>query len=304
LKNKKSTEREGNLEGEALSRVLERASVLVTALPYITRYAGKTIVVKYGGNAMLDTSLKAAVTQDIVLLRAVGFRPILVHGGGPEISELMRRVGKQPEFVGGLRVTDRETVELVEMVLVGKVNTSIVSLINQQGGLAVGVSGKDAQLIVAEKREGAAVDLGFVGDVQKINPQLLLSLCDAGYIPVVSSVGAGLDGESYNINADHVAGEIAAAVGATKLIVLTDVAGVFSNPKDSGTLLPEVSVSQAKSLIADGVADRGMIPKLEACIRAVEGGVQRSHIIDGRVPHSVIMEVFTDSGVGTMVLPD
>ena len=280
----------------------KRAAVLVQALPYITRYAGKTIVVKYGGNAMLDNDLKAAVTQDIVLMRAVGFRPILVHGGGPEISELMRRVGKQPEFVGGLRVTDEDTVDLVEMVLVGKVNTSIVALINRQGGKAVGLSGKDARLIVASKRHDASIDLGYVGDVEQINGGVLDSLAEAGYIPVVSSVGADLDGQSLNINADSVAGEIAAAVGATKLIMLTDVAGVLANSKDPESLLSEVSVDQARELIRTGVADRGMIPKLEACITAVEAGVDRAHIIDGRVPHSVLMEVLTDHGVGTMVM--
>ncbi|HET6382069.1 MAG TPA: acetylglutamate kinase [Armatimonadota bacterium] len=282
----------------------ERAAVLVEALPYITRYAGKIIVVKYGGAAMLDDRLKEAVTQDITLMRAVGFRPVLVHGGGPEISDLMRRLGKQPEFVGGLRVTDRETVELAEMVLVGKVNTSIVALINRQGGRAVGLSGKDARLIVASKRFGAEIDLGFVGDVEQINPELLLTLSEAGYIPVVSSVGAGLDGESYNINADHVAGAIAAAITASKLIVLTDVIGVLQDPSDPSSLLSEVGVTQARELIRTGVADRGMIPKLEACITAVGAGVERAHIIDGRVPHAVVMEVLTNRGVGTMIVPD
>ena len=278
--------------------------MLVEALPYITRYAGKIIVVKYGGAAMLDDRLKEAVTQDITLMRAVGFRPVLVHGGGPEISDLMRRLGKQPEFVGGLRVTDRETVELAEMVLVGKVNTSIVALINRQGGRAVGLSGKDARLIVASKRFGAEIDLGFVGDVEQINPELLLTLSEAGYIPVVSSVGAGLDGESYNINADHVAGAIAAAITASKLIVLTDVIGVLQDPSDPSSLLSEVGVTQARELIRTGVADRGMIPKLEACITAVGAGVERAHIIDGRVPHAVVMEVLTNRGVGTMIVPD
>lgn len=288
----------------SISPYREHANALIEALPYITRYAGKTIVVKYGGNAMLDNHLKAAVTQDIVLMRAVGICPVLVHGGGPEISELMTRVGKQPEFVGGLRVTDRETVELAEMVLVGKVNTSIVALINQQGGQAVGLSGKDARLIVAEKRANKAVDLGFVGDVQQINPAVIENLVSGGYIPVISSVGAGDDGESYNINADHVAGEIAAALRATKLIALTDVTGVLENPKDPSTLLSEIGVEKARELIRTGVADRGMIPKLESCITAVEGGVERAHIIDGRIPHAVLIEMFTDAGIGTMVRSD
>ncbi|MCA1596685.1 MAG: acetylglutamate kinase [Chloroflexi bacterium] len=274
---------------------------MVEALPYITRYAGKTIVVKYGGNAMLNEELKAAVTQDIVLMRTVGFCPVLVHGGGPEITDLMLRLGKQPEFIGGRRVTDQETVEIAEMVLVGKVNTSIVSLLNRQGGKAVGLSGKDAQLIRAARRDAGGVDLGFVGDVQQINPELLMSLAESGYIPVVSSVGEGDDGASYNINADNVAGEIAAEVKATKLIILTDVAGVLADPKDPGSLLGEINVEQARNLIATGAADRGMIPKIEACIRAVEAGVERAHIIDGRVPHAVLMEVLTDHGVGTMV---
>ena len=290
--------------GLDIRRLQERATVLTEALPYITHYAGKTIVVKYGGNAMLDNDLKAAVTLDIVLMQAVGFRPILVHGGGPEISDLMRRVGKRPEFVGGLRVTDEETVELVEMVLVGKVNTGIVTLLNQQGGRAVGLSGKDARLIVASKRDTGGVDLGFVGEVQQLNTQILDSLSRDGYIPVVSSVGADLEGQSYNINADHVAGEIAAALGATKLIMLTDVSGVRSDPEDPASVLSEIDVTTARRLIETGVADRGMIPKLEACITAIEGGVDRAHIIDGRIPHSVLMEVFTDHGVGTMVVGD
>ena len=282
-------------------QMLERARVLSEALPYITRYAGKTIVVKYGGNAMLDEELKRAVTQDIVLMRAVGFRPVLVHGGGPEISDLMQRVGKQPEFVGGLRVTDRDTVDLVEMVLVGKVNTGIVSMINQQGGRAVGLSGKDARLIVASKRVGTSVDLGFVGEVRQINADVVNTLSEAGYIPVISSVGAGDDGQSYNINADHVAGSIAASLHATKLIMLTDVSGVLADPSDPSSLLSEISVERSRDLIRSGAADRGMIPKLEACNTAVTAGVGRAHIIDGRVPHSVLMEIFTDHGIGTMI---
>ena len=277
------------------------ASVLIEALPYLRQFYGKTIVVKYGGNAMIDETLKAQVMQDIALLHYVGIRPILVHGGGPEISAMMKQMGHEPAFVGGLRVTDAETMEIVEMVLAGKTNKGIVSLLNKQGAKAVGLSGKDANLIQAYKMESPQGDLGYVGEVAKVNAELLTLLGEQGYIPVISSVAIGPDGESYNVNADHVAGHIAAAVGAAKLVVLTDVEGLYADYSDKSSLISEMDGAQAEAMIASGAAERGMIPKLEACIVAVEGGVPRAHLIDGRLPHALLIEIFTDAGIGTMV---
>lgn len=279
---------------------MTQAEVLIQALPYIKQYAGKTIVVKYGGNAMIDETLKSAVMQDIVLMRYVGLNPILVHGGGPEISEAMQRLGKTPEFVGGLRVTDAETMEIVEMVLTGKTNKGIVSHLNQQGGQAVGVSGKDGNLIQAE-RETTKGDIGFVGRVTQINPALIHTLTDAGYIPVISSVAIGSEGESYNVNADTVAGALAAALQASKLIVMTDVNGIYQDFSDKDSLISEMTAKDARQLITDGTVDKGMIPKIEACVSALAGGVERAHIIDGRTLHALLIEVFTDQGVGTMI---
>ncbi len=279
---------------------MTQAEVLIQALPYIKQYAGKTIVVKYGGAAMLDETLKAAVMQDIVLMRYVGINPIVVHGGGPEISEAMHRMGKEPQFVGGLRVTDAETMEIVEMVLAGKTNKGIVAHLNQQGALAVGLSGKDGNLIVAE-RETTKGDIGFVGRVTNINPALLHTLVGAGYVPVVSTVAIGKNGESYNVNADTVAGELAAALGATKLIMMTDVEGIYQDFADKESLIREMSVKDARQLITDGHVDRGMIPKVEACVTSVANGVERAHILDGRLPHALLIEIFTDQGLGTMI---
>lgn len=279
------------------------AAVLIEALPYLKEFSGKTIVVKYGGNAMIDETLKAQVMQDIALLHYVGVRPILVHGGGPEINALMKQMGHEPNFVGGLRVTDAATMEIVEMVLTGKTNKGIVSLLNKQGATAVGLSGKDANLIVAYKMDSARGDLGYVGEVAKVNPELLTLLSEQGYVPVISSVAIGPDGESYNVNADHVAGHIAAAVGASKLVMLTDVEGLYADYSDKSTLINEMDVAQAEAMIASGAAERGMIPKLEACIAAVEGGVPRAHLIDGRLPHALLIEIFTNAGIGTMVRP-
>jgi acetylglutamate kinase len=279
---------------------MTQAEVLIQALPYIKQYAGKTVVVKYGGAAMLDESLKAAVMQDIVLMRYVGINPIVVHGGGPEISDAMHRMGKEPQFVGGLRVTDAETMEIVEMVLAGKTNKGIVALLNQQGALAVGVSGKDGNLIVAE-RETTKGDIGFVGRVTQINPALLHTLVAAGYIPVISTVAIGKDGESYNINADTVAGELASALGAVKLVMMTDVEGIYQDFADKDSLIREMSAKDARQLITDGHVDKGMIPKVEACVIAVGGGVARASIIDGRLPHSLLIELFTREGIGTMI---
>ena len=277
------------------------ASVLIEALPYLRQFYGKTIVVKYGGNAMIDETLKAQVMQDVALLHYVGIRPILVHGGGPEINAMMKQMGHEPAFVGGLRVTDAETMEIVEMVLAGKTNKGIVSLLNKQGAKAVGLSGKDANLIQAYKMESPQGDLGYVGEVAKVNAELLTLLGEQGYIPVISSVAIGPDGESYNVNADHVAGHIAAAVQAAKLVILTDVEGLYADYSDKTSLISDMDSGQADAMIASGAAERGMIPKLQACIVAVEGGVPRAHLIDGRLAHALLIEIFTDAGIGTMV---
>ena len=284
-----------------MSYTSEEANILVQALPYIQRYYGKTIVIKYGGNAMVDEDLKRSVCRDVVLMHFVGMKPILVHGGGPEISAVMKKVGKEPTFVNGLRVTDAETMEIVEMVLAGKTNKGIVSIINNLGGKAVGLSGKDANLIVAEKTQGS-VDLGFVGKVSSINPAILTDLLEHGYIPVISSVAIGPQGESLNVNADHIAGEIAAEVKAAKLMMMTDVAGIYSDFSDKSTFISELSVADARKMIESKRIDEGMIPKVEACVTALAGAVERTHIIDGTMPHSLLMEVFTDTGIGTMIV--
>lgn len=277
------------------------ATVLIEALPYLKQFYGKTIVVKYGGNAMIHETLKQQVMQDIALLHYVGIRPILVHGGGPEISAVMKQMGHEPAFVGGLRVTDAETMEIVEMVLAGKTNKGIVALLNRQGAKAVGLSGKDANLIVAHKMDSGAGDLGYVGEVAQVNADILDLLSREGYIPVVSSVAIGMDGAGYNVNADHVAGHIAAAVHAEKLLILTDVDGLYRDFSDKSTLIGQMTLKDVEGMLADGSADRGMIPKLEACVTAVEAGVPRAHLIDGRLPHSLLIEIFTDTGIGTMI---
>ncbi len=278
-----------------------RAAVLTEALPYLRLFAGKTVVIKYGGNAMTDETLKSQVMQDIALLHYVGIRPVLVHGGGPEISGLMKRMGHEPAFVGGLRVTDATTMDIVEMALTGKTNKSIVALLNQQGARGVGLSGKDANLLVARKKTSPHGDLGFVGEVTKVNADLIHLLADNGYIPVLSSVAIGEDGHTYNVNADHAAGSIAAAVGAGKLIMLTDVDGLYRDYADKTSLISEMDTAEARAMLASGAADKGMIPKLEACIEALEAGVERAHLIDGRMPHAILIEVFTDTGIGTMI---
>ncbi|MCS7310844.1 MAG: acetylglutamate kinase [Armatimonadetes bacterium] len=286
-----------------MQEALKQANVLIQALPYMQRYAGKRFVIKYGGAAMVDEQLKAQVMQDIVLLRTVGIQPVLVHGGGKEVSEVMQRMGLQPRFAGGLRVTDAETMEIVEMVLAGTTNKGIVSLIHRAGGKAVGLSGKDGNLLVAKKLTPRGADIGYVGEVTQVNPEVIEVLSEAGYIPVISSVAIGEDGQSYNVNADHAAGAIAAALRAEKLIVLTDVPGVLANLQDSSSLISEMSITEAEELLRNGKAESGMAPKLEACITALRAGVTRAHIIDGRLPHAILMEVFTDHGVGTMVKP-
>jgi len=284
--------------------------VLVEALPYIKKFYGKTVVIKYGGHAMLNHDLKEAVLTDAVLMKYVGMHPVIVHGGGPEITGMLKRVGKESSFVGGLRVTDEETMEIVEMVLVGKINKEIVSKINRIGGRAVGLSGKDANLFEAVKKyrkvrtpEGGEelADIGFVGDISKVSPEIVATVIAEGYIPVVAPVAVGAEGESYNVNADYAAGRLAAALNADKLIILTDVEGIMSNRSDPNTLISVLRVDEVPTLIERGKIDGGMIPKVECCLDALSGGVKSTHILDGRVPHSILLEIFTDKGIGTMV---
>jgi acetylglutamate kinase len=283
----------------------ERASILAQALPYIKRYAGKTVVVKYGGAAMVNESLRSAVAEDLVLMAAVGIRAVLVHGGGPEIDAMLRRVGKEPVFVEGLRYTDEETMEIVQMVLAGKVNKDLVGLLQRAGGKALGLCGLDGGLLAAERRgtSGGKTDLGLVGEVVEVRAEVLRAAIDGGFIPVVATVAGGLGGDpkSYNVNADTAAADIAIALGAQKLVLLTDVPGILRDLKDSGTLIKELPRSGIEGLRKDGILSKGMIPKVECCARAVGGGVERAHIIDGRVPHSLLVELFSDAGIGTMI---
>ncbi|MDF5720489.1 MAG: acetylglutamate kinase [Rhizonema sp. PD37] len=277
-----------------------RVQVLSEALPYIQRFIGRTIVVKYGGAAMKDSNLKDKVIRDIVFLSCVGLRPILVHGGGPEINSWLDRLGIEPQFKNGLRVTDALTMDVVEMVLVGRVNKEIVTLINQAGGSAVGLCGKDGNLITA--RPQGQEDIGFVGEVSGVNIKILETLVNNGYIPVVSSVAADETGQAYNINADTIAGEIAAAMGAEKLILLTDTRGILKDYKDPSTLIPKVDIQEARQLITTGVVGGGMIPKVNCCVRSLAQGVGAAHIIDGRIPHALLLEIFTNIGIGTMLI--
>jgi acetylglutamate kinase len=283
------------------------ASLLIEALPYIRQFSGNIVVVKYGGNALAasdgsgtEVGTLSSFAEDIVLLRSVGMLPVVVHGGGPQIGEMMRRLGKEVEFRDGLRVTDAETLDIARMVLVGKVNREIVSAINVHAPLAVGLSGEDAHLITAEQR---SEQLGFVGDILAVDPTMVHGLLSQGLIPVVATVGIGEAGQAYNINADTAAGAIASALSAEKLVYLTDVAGVQADRHDPSTLIGQISASDVDQLIKEGVVDGGMIPKVEAAARAVREGVRRAHVLDGRVAHALLVELFTDSGVGTMVLP-
>lgn len=278
----------------------DRVQVLSEALPYLQEFAGRTIVVKYGGAAMKDSTLKAQVIRDIVLLSCVGLRPVVVHGGGPEINTWLDKLGIEPQFQNGLRVTDAATMDVVEMVLVGRVNKEIVSLINQAGGRAIGLCGKDGNLFKA-RPEGRA-EIGFVGEVTSVDVQALVPLVQSGYIPVVSSVAADETGQAYNINADTVAGELAAALGAEKLILLTDTAGILQDYHDPTTLFRKLDIQQARNLITTGVVSGGMIPKVNCCVRSLAQGVRAAHIVDGRVPHSLLLEIFSDSGVGSMLV--
>ncbi len=278
---------------------LTRVQVLSEALPYIQRFAGRTVVIKYGGAAMAQQNLRHAVFRDITLLACVGLRPVMVHGGGPEINTWLAKLAIEPKFHGGLRVTSAETMEVVEMVLVGRVNKQIVNGINHQGGLAVGLSGNDGQLVQARPYDNGS--MGLVGEVERVNPDLLLPLLEQGYIPVISSVAADPSGVSHNINADIVAGEIAAALHAEKLILLTDTPGVLRQPGVVGTLVEHLTIGEARGLMAAGVVRGGMAPKTECCIRALAQGVCSAHILDGRVPHAILQEIFTDAGIGTMI---
>jgi acetylglutamate kinase len=276
-----------------------RASILVEALPYIQRFAGATVVVKFGGNAMVDDALTHSFAADIVLLRAVGLRPVVVHGGGPQIGDLMGRLGMEPEFRDGLRVTDADTLDVARMVLAGKVNRDVVAAINRHDRRAVGLSGEDAGLIIARQRDA---DLGFVGDVAEVDDRVLRTLLGDGFIPVISTIGNDGAGQAYNINADSAAIAIAEKLRAEKLIYLTDVPGLLTDMADPASLVSRLTVARARLLIDDAVVTGGMIPKLEACIEAVEGGVGSAHILDGRIPHVVLLELLTDAGVGTMLI--
>jgi acetylglutamate kinase len=277
-----------------------RVQVLSEALPYIQQFAGRTVVVKYGGAAMKDSNLKDQVIRDIVFLSCVGLRPIVVHGGGPEINTWLDKLGIEAQFKNGLRVTDATTMDVVEMVLVGRVNKEIVALINQAGGKAVGLCGKDGNLITA--RPQGQEGIGFVGDVSNVDVKILNTLAENAYIPVVSSVAADETGQAYNINADTVAGEIAAALGAEKLILLTDTRGILKDYKDTSTLIPKLDIQEARELISNGIVAGGMIPKVNCCVRSLAQGVKAAHIIDGRIPHSLLLEIFTDVGIGSMLV--
>ncbi|NLO73606.1 MAG: acetylglutamate kinase [candidate division WS1 bacterium] len=284
-----------------MKQLQQRAQVLIEALPYIQKWAGQTIVIKYGGSVMTDPALQAMVAQDLALLRYVGVCPVVVHGGGPQVSEMMRRLGKEPEFIEGCRVTDAETMSIAQMVLVGTINQELVSAINTAGARAIGLSGKDANLIVACKKESSVGDLGQVGEVVSVDRAAIDLLTSHGYVVVISSIGVGAGGESYNINADTVAGDIAVALEAVKLVVLSDVPGVLHDPADPETLISELTLEQAQTALTDGTVSGGMIPKLQSVIRVVESGVPFAHLISGGTPHALLMELFTDQGVGTMI---
>ncbi len=296
-------------EESAISGAHHKTEILIEALPYIQQFYGKTIVVKYGGNAMINDTLKEKFTQDIALMKCTGINVVIVHGGGPEITGFLKKLGKESKFVSGLRVTDEETVEIAEMVLDGKINSEIVNLLNRRGVRSVGLSGKDANLIRAEKKlatvyeQGARtkVDIGYVGKTKQVDIRIVEDLINGGYIPVIAPIGVGENGESYNINADYVAADIAGALKAEKLLLLTDTEGVYKNFEDKTTFISTLTAQEAKEYIKSGIIAGGMIPKVEACLRALQSGAGKAHIIDGRLPHSIILELFTASGIGTQV---
>ncbi len=286
-----------------MEKYLSKAEVLIEALPYIQRFNRKVIVVKYGGSAMVDEALKRRVIEDVTLLKLVGFKPIIVHGGGKEISRMVERVGKEAEFVNGLRVTDEETLELAEMVL-GKVNKSLVQLVESLGVRAIGISGKDGGLLTVKKKYSNGQDIGFVGEVTEVNSQILLDLLEKDFLPIVCPIGLDKDYQGYNINADDAACAIASAMGAEKLAFLTDIEGVYKDPSDPSTLISELPIDEAKELMGGGFIGGGMLPKLQNCIDAIESGVSRVHILDGRIPHCLLLEIFTNKGIGTAILKD
>ena len=288
---------------ENMNQYLEKASVLIEALPYIQRFNRKIIVIKYGGSAMVDEELKKKVIEDVTLLKLVGFKPIIVHGGGKEISKWVEKVGMEPKFINGLRVTDEDTMEVAEMVL-GKVNKSLVQLVEELGVRAIGISGKDGGLLKVEKKYSNGEDIGFVGDVKKVNADILYDLLEKDFLPIICPIGLDDEYNTYNINADDAACAIARAVKAEKLAFLTDIEGVYKNPEDPKTLISELTVSEAKTLISDGYIEGGMLPKLNNCIEAIENGVSRVHILDGRIPHCVLLEIFTNKGIGTAILDE
>lgn len=284
-------------------KYLEKAAVLVEALPYIQKFNRKVIVVKYGGSAMVDEKLKKSVISDVTLLKLVGFKPIIVHGGGKEISKWVGKVGKEPEFINGLRVTDEETMEIAEMVL-GRVNKSLVSMVESLGVKAIGISGKDGGLLKVKKKYSDGKDIGYVGEISEVDPQILFDMMEKDFLPIICPVGLDDEFNTYNINADDAACAVARAVGANKLAFLTDIEGLYRDFNDKSSLISEIKVSEAKELIAGGTIGGGMLPKLSNCIDAIEAGVSRVHIIDGRIPHSILMEIFSDRGVGTAILGD
>lgn len=278
-----------------------RSQVLIDALPYIQKYHDKIVVVKYGGNAMTNNELKDAVMNDIVLLNMVGIKVVLVHGGGPEINAMLKRVGKESKFIGGLRYTDEETIDIVKMVLCGKVNKELVSALQMHGGKALGLCGCDGQMIVAQKLTGD-VDLGYVGDIKKITTKPIIDALNNGYVPIISTVGIGEDGQSYNINADTAASRIAACLRAENLILMTDIVGLLEDKDDDSTLIPTVNVSEVPYLKNKGIISGGMIPKIDCCVEAVRRGVRKTSIIDGRIPHSILIELLTNEGIGTQFI--
>ncbi len=290
-------------ENNNMKEILQKAEVLIEALPYIQRFNRKIIVVKYGGSAMVDEELKKHVIQDVTLLKLVGFKPIIVHGGGKEISKWVGKVGMEPVFVNGLRKTDEETMEIAEMVL-NKVNKSLVTLVQELGVNAVGISGKDGGLLKVEKKYSNGEDIGYVGEITEVNPQILYDLLEKDFLPIICPVGMDAEYNSYNINADDAACAIAKAVKAEKLAFLTDIEGVYKDPEDKDTLISELRVSEARELIGDGFIGGGMLPKLNNCIDAIENGVSRVHILDGRIAHCLLLEIFTNRGIGTAILGD
>ncbi len=288
---------------QKLEKYLSKAEVLIEALPYIQRFNKKVIVVKYGGSAMVDEALKKRVIQDVTLLKLVGFKPIIVHGGGKDISRMVERVGMTPQFVNGLRVTDAQTMEIAEMVL-NKVNKGLVQMVESLGVRAIGISGKDGGLLHVNKKYSEGKDIGFVGEVKKVNTEILWDLLEKDFLPVICTIGLDDEFNSYNINADDAACAIAQAMEAEKLAFLTDIEGVYKDPKDPETLISELTVTEAKALITDGYIGGGMLPKLQNCIDAIESGVSRVHILDGRIPHCLLLEIFTNKGIGTAILKD